>query len=132
MNTLQVCDVSVAIITKNLIKSGLGVAFPWGEGTAFDMIIYNQNGVFIPVQIKTTQKHKNKKWLYVETCKNSYNRRTRVQRISYNEKEVKFIIAVNIETENFWVLPLSFIGDKKSISLKTIPINFINNFSMLF
>jgi hypothetical protein len=133
MNNLQISDLSLIIVANKAVQNGLGIAFPWGEGTPFDIIIYDQNGVFIPVQIKTAYKrYDGRKGFYAEVCKNSYNRRTRIQRISYTKNEIKFIIVVNVKTEDFWLIPLSFIGNKKKISLQTTPSNYINSFSELF
>lgn len=120
------------IVAKQAIKQGGEVALPISGASSYDLVIRAKTK-FIAVQVKKAWYNKSRNGWYVEIARNSFNRRTRTQRLQYTSQQIDFLIACNIETEDCWIIPIKYLAKYKSnLSLETRAISqFKNNWSFL-
>ena len=115
------------IVEKSFINNGFNIFKPSMENGKVDMII-EKDYVYLKLQIKTVQMSKDGKVIPVR--KISHNMGTyKVSR--YTNFDIDYFIGVDVETEDLYILPVSFSSKYKS----AISINkcsyYKNNFNFM-
>ena len=115
------------IVEKAFINNGFNIFKPSMENGKVDMII-EKDYVYLKLQIKTVQMSKNGKIIPVR--KISHNMGTyKVSR--YTNFDINYFIGVDIETEDLYILPVSFSSEyKSSISINKCS-DYKNNFNLM-
>lgn len=127
MDTISKGRLGYNLLEKELLKRNWEIYIPVLENTKIDCIVIKNNKLY-KIQIKTIQNDRTGKILPVR--KISHNQGQYKIHL-YNENEIDYFVGVDIETENLYVVPISFISKyKSSISLKTLE-PYKNNFSQL-
>lgn len=98
------------IAEKKFIKNGFNVFKPVMENGKVDMII-EKNNVYLKIQIKTVQESRGSK--NVPVRKISHNMGS-YKTTTYNSSEIDYFIGVDIDTEEIYVIPVSFSEQYKS------------------
>ena len=115
------------IVEKSFIKNGFNIFKPSMENGKVDMIVEKDN-IYLKLQIKTVQLDKNKKVIPVR--KLSHNK-TEHKVSLYTKEMIDYFVGVDINTEEIYIIPVSFSSQyKSSISIISAE-QFKNNFDLM-
>jgi len=127
MDTIAKGRLGYNLVEKQFLIRDFEVYIPLLENTKVDCITI-KNGMLLKYQIKTLQKDRDRKILPVR--KISHNQ-GEYKIHHYTSDEVDFFIGVDIETEDIYIVPISFIEQYKSnVSVSKLE-PFKNNFTPL-
>ncbi len=127
MDTITKGRLGYNLVEKQFLIRDFEVYVPLLENTKVDCITI-KNGMIIKYQIKILQKDRDKKVLPVR--KISHNQ-GEYKVHHYTSDEIDFFIGVDIETEDIYIIPISFIEQyKSSIAISKLEL-FKNNFTPL-
>ena len=127
MDTIAKGRLGYNLVEKQFLIRDFEVYIPLLENTKVDCITI-KNGMLLKYQIKTLQKDRDRKILPVR--KISHNQ-GEYKIHHYTSDEVDFFIGVDIETEDIYIVPISFIEQYKSnVSVSKLEL-FKNNFTPL-
>ena len=110
MDTITKGRLGYNLVEKQFLIRDFEVYVPLLENTKVDCITI-KNGMIIKYQIKILQKDRDKKVLPVR--KISHNQ-GEYKVHHYTSDEIDFFIGVDIETEDIYIIPISFIEQYKS------------------
>lgn len=111
------------LIEREWLKRDWHLYVPLLEDTKVDLII-EKNNQYLRLQIKLTTPK------VIPVRKISHNKKE-YKVFHYTKKDIDFFLAVDLDTENIYVMPISFVEQySSSIGLKTAE-KFKNNFSLL-
>ena len=128
-STIKKGRISYNLLEKELLKRDWDIYLPVLEDTKIDCIII-KNNCLIKIQIKTisVDKRDNRKVLPVR--KISHNQGQYKVHL-YTESEIDYLVGVDIETEDIYIVPVSFSKNyNSSIGVNSIQ-QYKNNFSQL-
>lgn len=115
------------IVEKTFIKNDFNVFKPSMENGKVDMIV-EKNYVYLRIQIKTVQMSKDGKIIPVR--KVSHNMGT--YKISkYTSSDIDYFIGVDVDTEDLYILPISFSSTYKSAISINKCLTYKNNFNLM-
>ena len=129
MDTIKKGKLGYNIFEKELLKRNWDIYLPILEDTKIDCIISKEN-FLIKIQIKTLQcdKRDNRKFLPVR--KISHNQ-GEYKVHHYTSNEIDYFVGVDIDTEDIYIVPISFSSKyTNSIGLKALE-PYKNNFTQL-
>ncbi len=129
MDTIKKGKLGYNIFEKELLKRNWDIYLPILEDTKIDCIISKEN-FLIKIQIKTLQydKRDNRKFLPVR--KISHNQ-GEYKIHHYTSNEIDYFVGVDIDTEDIYIVPVSFSSKyTNSIGLKALE-PYKNNFTQL-
>lgn len=129
MDTIKKGKLGYNIFEKELLKRNWDIYLPILEDTKIDCIISKEN-FLIKIQIKTLQydKRDNRKFLPVR--KISHNQ-GEYKIHHYTSNEIDYFVGVDIDTEDVYIVPVSFSSKyTSSIGLKALE-PYKNNFTQL-
>ena len=129
MDTISKGRLGYNLLEKQLLKRGFEIYVPLLENTKIDCIV-SKNNYLIKMQIKTIQfdKRDNRKNLPVR--KISHNQ-GEYKIHHYTSNEIDYFIGVDTETEDIYIVPISFSSKySSSIGLKALE-PYKNNFALL-
>jgi len=127
MDTISKGRLGYNLLEKQLLIRDFEIYVPLLENTKIDCITI-KNGRLLKYQIKTIQKEKDRKILPVR--KISHNQGD-YKIHHYTSEEVDFFIGVDIETEDLYIIPISFVEQYKSAIAISKLEPFKNNFTPL-
>lgn len=126
MDTIKKGKLGYNILEKQLLKRNWDIYLPILEDTKVDCII-SKDDYLIKMQIKTLQKDKRDNRKYLPVRKISHNQ-GEYKIHHYTSNEIDFFVGVDIETENIYIVPISFSSKyASSIGLKALE-PYKNNF----
>lgn len=129
MDTIKKGKLGYNILEKELLKRNWDIYLPILEDTKVDCII-SKDDYLIKMQIKTLQfdKRDNRKFLPVR--KISHNQ-GEYKVHHYTSNEIDYFVGVDIETDDIYIVPISFSSKyTSSIGLKALE-PFKNNFTQM-
>lgn len=129
MDTIKKGKLGYNILEKELLKRNWDIYLPILEDTKVDCII-SKDDYLIKIQIKTLQfdKRDNRKFLPVR--KISHNQ-GEYKIHHYTSNEIDYFVGVDIETDDIYIVPVSFSSKySSSIGLKALE-PYKNNFTQL-
>jgi hypothetical protein len=105
MNTKRKGDIGVAGVLSSLLAQGFLVSVPWGDATAYDLVVDSGLGRLWRVQVKLTGRRHNGA-LIIQTSSITTKNGKRYKRI-YGNDPIDFIIAYDALDQACYVLPRS-------------------------
>ena len=117
MQTKLKGDISEAKALLEFQKRNIPVLIPWGDKERYDMVIEHNNH-FYKVQVKTANEELN--GAIKCYCRSSHDHTTHKNYYDY-KNQVDYFVFYNINYNKIAIVPMSVIGDKKSISLRLLP-----------
>ena len=127
MDTISKGRLGYNLVEKQFLLRGYEIYVPLLENTKVDCITIKDN-VLLKYQIKTISQDKTRKILPVR--KISHNQ-GEYKVHHYTSAEIDFFIGVDVETEDLYIVPISFIEQySSSIGMKALE-PYKNNFSLL-
>ena len=131
MDTITKGKLGYNLLEKELLKREWEIYTPITENTKRDCIII-KNDVLWKLQIKTIQydKRDRRKFLPVRKIEHNYKGHTTH---FYTSDEIDFFVGVDIDTEDIYLVPISFSSKyTSSIGINTLTKNgYKNNFNLL-
>ena len=119
MDTIKKGKLGYNILEKELLKRNWDIYLPILEDTKVDCII-SKDDYLIKMQIKTLQKDKRDNRKYLPVRKISHNQ-GEYKIHHYTSNEIDFFVGVDIETEDIYIVPISFSSKyASSIGLKAL------------
>lgn len=129
MDTIKKGKLGYNILEKELLKRNWDIYLPILEDTKVDCII-SKDDYLIKMQIKTLQKDKRDNRKYLPIRKISHNQ-GEYKIHHYTSNEIDFFVGVDIETEDIYIVPISFSSKyASSIGLKALE-PYKNNFTQM-
>ena len=129
MDTIKKGKLGYNILEKELLKRNWDIYLPILEDTKVDCII-SKDDYLIKMQIKTLQKDKRDNRKYLPVRKISHNQ-GEYKIHHYTSNEIDFFVGVDIETEDIYIVPISFSSKyASSIGLKALE-PYKNNFTQM-
>lgn len=129
MDTIKKGKLGYNILEKELLKRNWDIYLPILEDTKVDCII-SKDDYLIKMQIKTLQKDKRDNRKYLPVRKISHNQ-GEYKVHHYTSNEIDFFVGVDIETEDIYIVPISFSSKyASSIGLKALE-PYKNNFTQM-
>lgn len=115
------------LLEKELLKRNFEIYTPVTENTKIDCIAIKDNKIS-RIQIKTIQQEGNRKILPVRKINHNHSE---YKIYHYTKEDIDFFIGVDIEIEEIYVCPISFIKQyNSSVSISKLQ-EFKNNFNLL-
>lgn len=105
----SLAELTVAV---EALKIGYQVYFPFSGSSKCDLIL-ERDGRLRRVQVKKIWKNQRGNRV-CQAVAQSYNRRSRQSHIPYRNTEIDFLIAVELETSDCWIIPLEEIEKIRS------------------
>lgn len=128
MDTIVKGRIGYNLVEKQLLKNEWDIYTPVLENTKIDCIIVKNNYLY-KIQIKTIGFNARDNYKYIPVRKISHNQGQ--YKIHTYENDVDYFIGVDIDTEDVYIVPISFIAKyKSSISINKLT-EFKNNFTQL-
>ena len=128
MDTIIKGRIGYNLVEKQLLKNEWDIYTPVLENTRIDCIIIKNNYLY-KIQIKTIGFNDKDNYKYIPVRKISHNRGQ--YKIYTYENDVDYFIGVDIDTEDVYIVPISFIAKyKNTISINKLT-EFKNNFTQL-
>lgn len=129
MNSKEKGNIGEAIILSEFVKRGIPVAIPFGDNNRYDLIA-DFNNKLNRIQVKyCNQKISNNS--IICPCASSTNHTTNKSLSTY-KNDVDFFAFYLVEWNCSLLVPISKIGDKKSISFrKNKPLNNQSNINLI-
>jgi len=129
MDTIKKGKLGYNILEKELLKRNWDIYLPILEDTKVDCII-SKNDYLIKMQIKTLQKDKRDNRKHLPVRKIGHNQ-GEYKVHHYTSNEIDFFVGVDIETEDIYIVPISFSSQyASSIGLKALE-PYKNNFTQM-
>lgn len=129
MDTIKKGRLGYNIFEKELLKRNWDIYLPLLEDTKIDCIISKDN-YLIKIQIKTLQNDKRDNRKYLPVRKISHNQ-GEYKVHHYTSNEIDYFVGIDIETEDIYIVPISFSSKyTSSIGLKALE-PYKNNFTQL-
>ena len=129
MDTIKKGRLGYNIFEKELLKRNWNIYLPLLEDTKIDCIISKDN-YLIKIQIKTLQNDKRDNRKYLPVRKISHNQ-GEYKVHHYTSNEIDYFVGIDIETEDIYIVPISFSSKyTSSIGLKALE-PYKNNFTQL-
>lgn len=129
MDTIKKGKLGYNILEKELLKRNWDIYLPILEDTKVDCII-SKDDYLIKMQIKTLQKDKRDNRKYLPVRKISHNQ-GEYKIHHYTSNEIDFFVGVDVETEDIYIVPISFSSKYTSnIGLKALE-PYKNNFTQM-
>jgi len=117
------------IVEQKLIRNGLNVFKPVIENGKVDMIIEKDNK-YLRIQIKTVTVEKRNGYKSVPMRKMTHNK-TEHKTHLYTAEEIDYFVGVDLETEDVYMIPISFSQNyTSSISINKLK-EYKNNFNLM-
>jgi hypothetical protein len=105
MNTKRKGDIGVVQVLSSLLTQGFLVSVPWGDATAYDLVVDSGLGKLWRVQVKSTgRRHEGA--LVIKTASIT-TKNGKSYRRTYGNDPVDFIIAYDTLDQACYVLPRS-------------------------
>ena len=123
-------SVAELIVATQAIRNGFNAYFPFSGASKCDLILEREGKL---KRIQTKKLWKNKRGNKVcQAVSQSYNRRTRKAYLPYGQNEIDFLVAVEIETNDCWIIPIiDLTGITSNISLDSRSKN-KNNWELVY
>lgn len=129
MNTIKKGKIGYNLLEKELLKREWDIYTPILEDTKVDCIII-KNNILYKLQIKTIQIDNKTNRKYLPVRKISHNQ-GEYKIHNYTADEIDYFIGVDIDTEDIYIVPISYSSQyNSSIGIKNLQ-SYKNNFSQL-
>lgn len=129
MDTIKKGKLGYNILEKELLKRDWDIYLPLLEDTKIDCII-SKNNFLIKMQIKTIGYDKKDNRKYLPVRKISHNQ-GKYKTHHYTSNEIDYFVGVDVDTEDIYIVPISFSSKyTSSIGLKALE-PYKNNFTQL-
>lgn len=129
MDTIKKGKLGYNIFEKELLKRNWDIYLPILEDTKVDCIISKEN-YLIKIQIKTLGYDKRDNRKYLPVRKISHNQ-GQYKTHHYTSNEIDYFVGVDIDTEDVYIVPVSFSSQyASSIGLRALE-PYKNNFTQL-
>ena len=116
MNTKDIGDVSVGKIIGRLVKEGRTILLPFGDNARYDLVLDDQ-GIFTRVQCKTGHPIGNA--IHFKTVSTNYKKGSWVLKNYVGDVDVFAVYCP--ETDEVFMVPMSVIENRNSLSLRLCP-----------
>ena len=115
------------IAEKKFVKNGFSVFKPVMENGKVDMIIEKDN-VYLKIQIKTVQESRGSKNIPVRKISHNMGN---YKVSTYSSNEIDYFVGVDIDTEEIYLIPISFSEQYKSSISVTKLSYYKDNFDLM-